>query len=571
LSTTPELTRSTLSRWAAAAGSGDPLDLLDGRRSNRGGAAVPVCPELWKRFCELYLTIQARPLTLCWQIVAAETDAHRADCPHGDACRWPGLQAIRKRVRAELPPNKSDYYRLGQREWDRKWGPRMRRDYDAWRSNQLWTGDFHEFDVFCRRSEHDWTIVRPLLSAFLDLRSRFCPAWHICESENQDTVLLAFRRGVESVGPPQQAVIDNGKPYRAYGVSGGRPCRKRKIEDERYVRSVFGALGVEVHFAIPYNPDSKPIERWFRTVEEDFGICYASYCGGDLRSERFKAASKLAKEHPEKCPTVAELAAAFGQWLETYHARPHSGDGMGGLSPRCAFEKFDPVPKVILPDGLLDLLLMRVTQPVKVTRYGVRYRGIEYGANDPRLFGLQGQEILLRIHPEDAGYVVVCDLEGRPICRATNNQLALTGAGQEHVAEGMRARKRAHKLARQVFEGGTRAARQTVTEAAISAKLKASQAAESAMRKLMATGTDGAAPQRNLKPLKSDWAEPMEKFKMQVDPPVEVASPIADLDDLEFDDDDDDIVPLAPFGPANDDEPEMPEFDDEEWEDDDDP
>ena len=562
----PELSRARLYRWIRAAATGDPFDLLDGRRLNRGAEPEPVCPQLWQRFQSFWLTIQQRTVALCWQIVAAEYDEHRQSCPHGDACRWPGLRVIQAKVRKELPPIVSDYRRFGDLEWSRRWGLKNRRDYSQYRSNQLWSGDFHEFDVFCRKSDADWTIVRPLLSSFLDLRSRFCPAWHVCLHENQDTVLLAFRKGVESVGPPQHAVIDNGWSYKARGVTGSRPG-KRRIVDEDYARSVFGALGVEVHFSIHRNPDSKPIERWHRTIEEQFGALHASYCGGDNKNPRFKAACKLSEEHPEQCPTVAEFSAAFGQWLEgIYHATPHTGDGMGGYSPLCAFEKFDPIPRVILPEGLLDLLLMRCTKPVKVTRYGVRYNSIEYGAGDPRLFLMQGQEVLLRIHPEDASYVVVCDQEGKPICRAINNQFALTGVNNENVADGMRAKAKAKRLIRSMSEGGAKPASQSVTEAAISARLKAGQAAESAER-ARATGTEDAAPARNMRPLKSGWAKSVESYRMQIDPPIEVPRPLTELPDFDDDDDDGGLEPLKPeFEPDDDGEPEFPD-----WEDDDDP
>lgn len=530
----PGLSRSVLYVWAAADDSGDPLALLDRRSTALRTQPGDVSEAAWQCFQELWLTPQQRSVKLCWEIVRKEA--------REKGWLWPGLRTIQRKVQRELPPCKSDYYRFGEREHHRRWGLKMRRDYDMYRSGQVIIGDFHQCDVFCRKSEGDWTIVRPLMVAWLDLRSRIIPAFRIVPRENQDAVLLSFADSVRKWGPPQEVVIDNGKPYRARGFSGGRPGRL--IEDEDYVRSALGALEVKVHFSIPYNPDSKPIERWFKTLEEGFGATFQSYCGGDNRNPRFKEAHKFAQKYPEKCPTLAEYAEKAAAWIETYHNLPHSGDGMKGLTPMQAFSKFDPIARVVCSDALLDILLMRTTRPVKVTSYGVRHNGIEYGQGNSRLFDLQGQEVILRVDPHEAGYVIVCDLQGKPICKAVNNRLLLAGTTQENVADGMRRRNHARKLARRVYEGGTRAAMQDVTEAAIAARLdqiKCEEAERAARAK--ATGTDDVAP-RNIRPLKGDWVEAVRKYQNKIDPPIG-APEFKSLADLP--DDDDNFPPTDPL------------------------
>jgi len=549
----PGLSRGTLYRWSNLKASGDPLALLDRRRGNGRHAAeasaAAIGDQAWSRFRELWLDLRSPTIRSIWLIVNHESQQHPGD----PAWSWPATGAVRRKIKNDLPPIVSDFARLGEREWDRRFGPRMKRDYTQYRSNQVWVGDVHPFDAFCRTSQADWTVVRPKLSAFLDLRSRLIAGWHVTLHENQDAVLLAFRSGVEQFGPPAEAVVDNGKPYRATGVSGGRPSsRGRIIEDEDYVRSVFGGLNVAVHFAIPYNPDSKPVERWFRTLEDQFCRTIVGYCGS-RKDDLFKAADKLAHEHPERLLTVAELTAAFEQYLVAYHATPHTGDGMDGLSPRAAFDAFDPIPRAIVPDGAMDYLLMRVhsgprnkdtgkREGVTVTKFGVRYNGIDYGVDDPRLFDLQGQKVTLRVHPEDASYVIVCDLEDRPICRARNDSLTLTGAKQEHVAAGMKARRGALKRMRtRVYGEDARLIMQSTTDATIDARLRAARGADETMRKLMAaTGTDGGgcppsrprkagagtvpiAP-RNLRPMRSDLAESISVYNRQVDPPPATAA-----------------------------------------------
>jgi len=528
----PGVSKTTIYGWDAAYRADGLIGLLDRRSKVERAAVETVSDEAWRHFLSAYLTIHRRTVALCFQITAEQARER--------GWAWPSLRTIQLKVRRDLPPVHADFWRLGEKQWLRRYRPKLRRNYGDYRSGEWWVGDFKRLDVFCRKSADDPTIVRPLLSAFTDLRSRMVMGWHLTLREIQDAVLLGFRAGVERHGPPRSVIIDNGKPYRATGVSGGRSQLerlpdgrrryklKRIIDDEDYVRSVFGGLHVAVHFSIPFNPDSKPIERWFRTLDLQFAATFASYCGGD-QGDRFRAAHKLATERPESCPTVAELGEALGRYVEAYHLTPHSGDGMGGLSPARAFERFDPVPRAVLPDGALDVLLMRVSKPVKVTEYGVRHNGVEYGQTDPRLFELIGQQVTLRTHPDDASYVLVCDLAGSPICRATNNRLARSGITQDDVGEGIRNQRRARKLVKQLYEGQTKAARQDVTEAAIAAQLAAGRRAD----EQSATGTDGK-PVRNVTPLRSDFTDAVQRLRRQVSPPpVEPAMPtLADLDEI---------------------------------------
>lgn len=500
------LTRATLYRWDGRYTDQGIMGLVDHRTTRDGdGGGTDCSPEAWSRFKALYLTIHRRSVALCHQIVAHEAAEH--------GWQWPSLRTIQRKVKLELPPVHADYFRQGEREWMRRFGPKLRRDYDQYRAGECWVADFHPLDVFCRRSDTDPTIVRPLLSAFMDMRSRVIVGHLVTESENQETVLAAFRNGVRDHGCPWSVIVDNGKPYRARGVSGGRPGRR--IADEDYVRSVFGSLSIAVTFSLPYNPDSKPIERFFSTLESQFCCLFETYCGGE-KDDRFKAAHKLSVDHPERCPTVAELADRLTPWLAAYHATPHRGEGLDHLSPSAAFERFDPIPVARAPEGVMDLLLMRSTRPVKVTRFGVRHNGVDY-ANFDRLHSLQGQEVMLRIPPESAGYVVVCDLEGRPICRATNPRLTAHDVDHDHVAAGMRKRKAARTLARKVRDGATRAALDDAVTAAIKARHAAGDKALD--RILAATGTDDDVPARGVRALRGDLGEAVAALNRQIDRP----------------------------------------------------
>jgi len=523
-----DLSARTLYRWHAARDSGDPTDLLDKRkvRGKRSTATKvygmedvcrvakegpdTVSPEAWSLFKGLYLTTDARSVSLCSLIVDMEAAKH--------GWSWPKLRTVQQLAKKYLPPIVTYYYTHGPEAWQNKFGKKIHRDFTGYRPNQVWVGDGHTIDVFCRRSDADPTITRYTLVTWMDLRSRVIVGWSLVENENQDAILLAFRRGVEKYGPPAEVDIDNGRGYRAKGISGGRAARSNARYDEVYLRSVFGSLNVAAHFSHVRNPNGKAImERWYRTFEEQFGSTFSGvYCGG-FKDERFKAAAKKAKQHPAACPTVDEFRTAFGRYLTAYHLTPHSGSGMDGLCPDQAFVQFDPMPKVVVPEKLLDLLLMRVAAEVKVTSRGVRFLNDHY--YHPNLLSLQGRTVWLKVDPDQVGYVIVVDAEGAPICKAINQKRLAGGLNLDNVKDGMKERSKARKLVASVAKGAARLAHMNVTDAAIDARLKQGEAA----RKLRAaTGTCDAAPPRNVRPLYTDLAGKVGTFFNQVDPPIDL-------------------------------------------------
>jgi len=478
-------------------------------------------PEAWEYFNQHYLRIQRPSVTICYQLTAAEAGKK--------GWSWPSLRTIQLRVQKELPPHIADLGRRGEREWKAAHEPKMRRDYSLLRAGQQWVSDFKTLDVFCRRDEHDTKPVRPLLCAWQDMRTRMIMGYYVTLRECSDSVLITFRRGVEAYGPPWGVILDNGKPFRARGVSGGRRTNRFNEKDQDYLRSVFGGLKIEVKFTEPYTPQSKPIERWFRTMDEQCCVGFDTYCGGDNKSDRFKHAAKLAKKHPEKCPTIKEFSDLLGSYIEeVYHHAQHKG--LEGMTPVEAFGRCNPIPKLIPPEGAMELLTMRTTRPVKVTRDGVRHNGILYTLTAQEHFNLRGREVILRIDPQDASYVVCCDTAGKPICKAVNNRARVSGLSQDDIAAAHREKARYKKLVKAITKGGLRVGTEDKVHTAV--RVRGQQLAE--QQRLKATGTEDEQPIRNVRPLHSDWTEAVNRYQSKVTPPPKPENQIKieDLGDL---------------------------------------
>ncbi len=49
------------------------------------------------------------------------------------------------------------------------------------------------------------------------------------------------------------------------------------------VAGIYAMMGTAVSFAIPYHPQSKPIERFFDTMDCQFAKAFKTYCGKDVK------------------------------------------------------------------------------------------------------------------------------------------------------------------------------------------------------------------------------------------------------------------------------------------------
>jgi putative transposase len=86
--------------------------------------------------------------------------------------------------------------------------------------------------------------------------------------------LRAFKRGCETYGPPDAVKIDNGKNYDSEMWTGTTKKKRKALKkgylDEKRIAGLYGKLGINVSFAIPYNAKAKPIERFFATLDDQF-------------------------------------------------------------------------------------------------------------------------------------------------------------------------------------------------------------------------------------------------------------------------------------------------------------
>ncbi|MFB0874598.1 MULTISPECIES: transposase domain-containing protein [unclassified Sphingobium] len=126
--------------------------------------------------------------------------------------------------------------------------------------------DGHKFDVFVRFP--DGRIERPILVGIQDLYSRMMLAWRLGDTESALLTRLAFADLFRRHGIPGHCYMDNGRAFASKWISGGISNRFRFRVREEEPLGLLPALGITVHWTLPYSGQSKPIERAWRDVAD---------------------------------------------------------------------------------------------------------------------------------------------------------------------------------------------------------------------------------------------------------------------------------------------------------------
>ena len=154
--------------------------------------------------------------------------------------------------------------------------------------------DHRRLDIFCLvREKSGWKVIRPWLTAAIDMRTRKWLSWCIVESPSSDSIASVLKRCILDWGVPAACYWDNGKDFKCEYLEGRRSKSGpayRLDEMTPGVRGVLETLGIRVHHAIVKRARSKIIEPNFLNVA-NFDRTLPWWCGHtpSARPERFDA------------------------------------------------------------------------------------------------------------------------------------------------------------------------------------------------------------------------------------------------------------------------------------------
>jgi len=391
--------------------------------------------------------------------------------------------------------------RHGRRAWNHKYLPHLRRDWGVIEPGHCYIGDHCQADFWISLGPGKRP-VRPWLTAVQDGRSRCIVGWHLGPAPHQDAILRALRNAFVDWAIPQVLYVDNGKDFtsklitgltkselralrREFGVEWRdvlRRERSRALCDDQRWFGVTGELGIDVRYALPYSPWSKPIERWFREFHRHCCRRFTTYCGPSTEQRPEDLRHVL---ESGDLPTLDEARARVGETVDLFHARPHRGKGCDGQPPLAVWQAATRLRRAV-EDQLLFLMDIRGVYKVGANGVTITIDGgsISYGARSPALRRHVGRQVLIAADPDHRAVVwaLTPDRDRRQLIARldANEYVHPLATGEEH-REAIATEKRRQAAA---AKAGLRAPRKQVV-AAMNAHVARRHAA------LRATGTDG--------------------------------------------------------------------------------
>lgn len=445
-----QISVETLYRKWAAIRAGDWDALVDKRGKARKGQSV-LPPEVEQYFLSLYLDEARLPIPRC---VAMAEQWTRDNMP--EALPLPSYHTFYRKAKA-VPYPVMVLCREGEKAYYDKCSPYIRREYESIAANDFWIGDTHTLDV--ESMGPDGTLHRLYLSAWLDARSGIFVGWYVTDHPGSQATLNALRKGILARGIPLNVYVDNGREFLTYDIGGRGHRAKKHLADgsEPFAPpGVFERLGIKMTNAIVRNARAKLVERRFEDFKNYVSRLFPTYTGGNVVEKPNRL--KYVLKQGDHVPTDAEVIAAVDTLIEGYlNCEPYGGSVAEDKGKR----RVD-VWRESLANGAvrkpaserdLQLMLMRTSKPVRVTRRGVtlKLHGLELDYYTPELANLRMQDkVYLRYDPEDLTKVRVYDLEDRFLTEAPQSKLT---AGyletQEQIAELMAAKRKAEKAVRE--------------------------------------------------------------------------------------------------------------------------
>ncbi len=463
-------------RWTKVLRSGDPSDLapeLRGRRPGTGSALDASAKSfLVDRYLRKRLSVRQCYRALVNYLEVKQKSpgcraSHLYEVPcYATVARFlRGLDALDQAQREGPAKVKSV---LGYIERERTEAAGDTWYMDEWRADGLFYLDW-------RQSQ----IVRPYILTLLDGRSRMVLGTRVVALGENETAKRKLSDA--AAGLVEDAIGKYGAPLRFYSDKGGHfrgklGSRYGEIAKEKLLEQTVSALdylGIErVGPGREKNPRANPIERFHRIYADlarrDFA---GSWCGAntderqstyggdgvtagvDLRVERHLKFFCTGRKDDDgnRVPTELFSFNHFAEtllpaWIDEYNHEPSEANGLSGLSPEAAWQRFGSAEKRAVSEHDLALAFAetftnRSILPGGIVELPGEQRGLEQRYYSPELLLIAGQQRTVRRLRGDRSFIVVPrgDGSGQPIIarlkrRVTDGDSAALATEIENLA-----------------------------------------------------------------------------------------------------------------------------------------
>jgi putative transposase len=258
---------------------------------------------------------------------------------------------------------------------------------------------------------------RMTLIMFYDWASRYPVGASLALTESRIHILTALRAAILQLGfTPRYIYFDNGKAFKSKLF--------HNPEDHDLSKELVGILprlGIASTFAKAYNARTKIIERFFKTMQDQWERFVSSFRGGSIadkpaslqRNERW-----MQKLYQGKSLEYQEAMDMIHQWVRHYYGgRVHSS--LKGKTPWEVFSAREIPADRLINERELDFLMLAAERK-HVRNEGIWLNKMRY--YDEALIDWVGRPVIIRYDYADARSILVYDTESRYICQALQRE-----------------------------------------------------------------------------------------------------------------------------------------------------
>jgi len=361
-----------------------------------------ITAEAAEAFLAAWLTPNKPSVTLAYEVMASVLKKTGAGLP--------SLASVYRFARRFADQNHNIYLlkRFGEKTLNDEAMPYSIRDWRKLEVGDCLFADGHTLNFECRHPETGRPF-RPTLILWFEARSGLPVGWEVMPTENTVAIASALRMAIINLGKtPKVAYLDNGRAFKSKFFTGENP----DFED---LSGLYTRLGIALQLARPYHGQSKTVERFFGTFNEQFSRIMPSYTGRDItdkpawrmRNEKYHQARL--KSRGLMMPDLRQVMDMFRAYVAWFAQKP-APNGQGETRA----EIFNAGRGPGVDQAELDRHFLW-SKKVRPKRTGFTLAGVRYESDS--LFGLN-QEIIIRFSWGDLGVVHLYDLDGESLGRA---------------------------------------------------------------------------------------------------------------------------------------------------------
>ncbi|MFC6645472.1 DDE-type integrase/transposase/recombinase [Granulicella cerasi] len=359
--------------------------------------------------------------------------------------------------------------REGERAYAARFATYLTRGYEDIAPNSVWVSDHCIHDVEVRNDCFDGVAenapMRLRLTALMDLRSRMIVGATWTPEGSSRSISTVLAQAVRRFGPCDTFYCDNGKDFQKVGRFAAAANQSEHVSEDMLQIERAGALrmlGIKVQYCIKYHPQSKPIERMFRTMHLGLDAILPHYTTGNMYTRPDRANEdgalhrklvRIDKGHLSPLIPASHFIRMAATWLfDDYNQRhKHEGRGMKGrTAAEIFFAGWSEQSRRHVEESTLDMLLWqrenRVVRNGAVLINNRRMIGATpYDVQQLHLIAKAGEErtnVIVCFDPNAPERAVVTDLDGHKVCDVRQEEhVTQSAAANAAIAASMQERR----------------------------------------------------------------------------------------------------------------------------------